>query len=165
MTIARSLVAATLFSTSSLALAASDSATSDITLTIPTAIEIAQLDNVALNATAGSDATADEPFCVGGTGFATYSIQFDSSAGSGDFQLSDGGSTTVPYSVEFENDIAGTGFATTTEGVADGGHARNTASCSGTDNAQIRVTVAQADWEALNGTSYTDTLTVVVTSE
>lgn len=160
-----SLIAIALASGTTGALAASDSATSDITLTIPTTIAIAQLDPIALNPAPGSDAVAVEPFCVGGTGFATYAINFDSLHGTSAFLLSDGGTDTVAYAVEFENGTTGSAWANVTEAADDTGHARTTASCAGTDNAQIRVTVAQADWEALNGTSYTDTLTVVVTSE
>ena len=160
----RSLFAFTALSVSTATLAATDQATSTITLTVPTSIEIAQLGDIGLTPSAGSDAVGSDAFCIAGTGFGTFAIQFDSNAGGSSFLLSDG-TDTVPYSVEFANSLNDADYATMTATNGDGGHGRNGASCSGTDNAQVRVTVAQADWEAMNGISYSDTLTVTVTTE
>ena len=165
----RSLIAATTLATSMSTLAASDEATSLITLTVPETIEIAQLNPIPLNAVAGSDVTNSDAFCIAGTGFGTFSIKFESAAGgASEFLLSDGDPTTpetVPYTVEFENGLSGSGYSPMTAANDDAGNTRQAASCSGADNAQVRVTVAQAAWEALKGTNYTDTLTVTVTSD
>ena len=166
----RSTLTAALLSATSAAFAADDSAISVITLTIPETIEIAQLGDVTLTPTAGNDAVTLEPFCVAGMGFSTFSITFSSNVGdtTDEFLLSNG-SDTIAYSVGFENDLDDADYIGATEDVDITGNTRNATACSGTDNAQMRITVANADWEnagVLNSAdTYQDTLTVLVASE
>ncbi|WP_226645045.1 hypothetical protein [Microbulbifer variabilis] len=171
--VVRSLVSAVaagiLFSTSAATMAASDSASSDITLSFTPTIEIAEVGDVAITDPAlGTDAVASEAFCIGGFGFPTFSITFESNDGINDtaFSLS-GNGLDVPYSVGFDNSTSGT-FTAVNEGQAVTGQTRNAASCSGSDNARFQITVANGDWQTsdvLNGTSYTDTLLITVASE
>lgn len=145
------------------------SADSEITLTIPEAIYIDGLADIDLTAAAGSDATGFDDFCVGGTGFPTFSIQFDSANGAGSgFALKETGGNTLPYTVGFANDISGSGHTTPNDGELLTNNTRNAHTCSatGTDNAQLLITVAQNTWQnAIGGSTYSDTLNVTVTAE
>lgn len=152
-----------------LAAGETDSAASAITLTIPEAIYIDGLADIDLTAAAGNDATGTDDFCVGGTGFPTFSIQFDSNNGGGTgFVLAESGGDTIPYTVGFANDTTGSGHIEPDDGVALQNNTRQAHSCSasGTDNAQLLVTVAQDTWQnAVGGSTYSDTLNVTVTAE
>ncbi|MCO1335688.1 hypothetical protein MO867_15230 [Microbulbifer sp. OS29] len=173
-TVVRSLFAAVtagaLLTASAVSMAASDSASSDITLSFTPTIEITRVDNLGIaNPTLGTDAIGSEDFCVGGLGFSTYSITFASNDGENDteFSLTDDGTNHVPYSVGFDNSLSGT-FNTVTAGDALQDQSRNASSCGSSDNARFQVTVANSDWEnatILNGTSYSDTLLITVASE
>ncbi|QFT53763.1 hypothetical protein [Microbulbifer sp. THAF38] len=172
--VVRSLVSAVaagiLFSTSAATMAAQDSASSDITLSFTPTIEIAAVGDVSITDPAlGSDAVASEDFCIGGFGFPTFSITFESDDDNNDpaFTLTDGAGLEVPYSVGFDNSTSGT-FTAVNAGQAVTGQTRNAASCSGSDNARFQITVANGDWQTsdvLNGTDYTDTLLITVASE
>jgi len=169
--VVRSLVAAgVLFSISSTTMAATDSQSSDIELKFNAAIDIDGVENILIeDPTLGNDATGEDGFCVGGFGFSTFSITFESNDSTNDteFSLTDGASLNVPYSVGFDNSTSGS-FTTVTEGVALTSQKRNNASCTGTDNARFQITVANANWQTsdvLDGTSYTDTLLITVASE
>ncbi|WP_445360415.1 hypothetical protein ACJJIL_17965 [Microbulbifer sp. EKSA005] len=168
-TLFSAIAAGTLLSISAASMAATDSANSDITLSFTPTIEITRVDNLTItDPTLGTDAVGTEDFCVGGLGFSTYSITFDSNDGENDteFTLTDG-TNNVPYSVGFDNSISGS-FETVTIGDALTGKTRNIASCGSSDNARFQITVANSDWETatvLNGTTYTDTLLITVASE
>ncbi|WP_444939958.1 hypothetical protein ACJJI3_12700 [Microbulbifer sp. ZKSA004] len=168
-TLFSAIAAGTLFSISAASMADSASASSDITLSFTPTIEITRVENLTIaDPTLGTDAVGTEDFCVGGLGFSTYSITFDSNDGENDteFTLTDG-TNNVPYSVGFDNSTSGT-FTTVTEGDALTGQTRNIASCGSSDNARFQITVANSAWETatvLNGTTYTDTLLITVASE
>ncbi|BBM00482.1 hypothetical protein [Microbulbifer sp. GL-2] len=170
--VVRSLVAAgLLFSISSTTLAATDNQSSQIELKFNATIDIDGVENILIeDPTLGSDATGEDGFCVGGFGFPTFSITFESNDGKNDTEFSlinSDESQKVNYSVGFDNSTTGS-FTTVTQGVALTNQKRNNASCSGTDNARFQITVANADWQTsdvLDGTSYTDTLMITVASE
>ncbi|WP_444942749.1 hypothetical protein ACJJIK_10880 [Microbulbifer sp. ZKSA006] len=171
-TLFSAIAAGTLFSISagSIAESVTASESSEITLSFTPSIEITRVDNVAIADPAlGTDAVGIEDFCVGGLGFSTYSITFESNDTNNDseFSLTDDGTNHIPYSVGFDNSTSGT-FTTVVAGDALTGQSRNIASCGSSDNARFQITVANSDWETssvLNGTSYSDILTITVASE
>ncbi|WP_237057908.1 hypothetical protein [Microbulbifer sediminum] len=142
-----------------------------VNLNIPERIVVDQLDNIDLSAVAGTDAAGADAFCVGGTGFATYSIQFDSNAGgaTNEFLLANVADTslTVPYSVGYSNDETATDAASfADEGVVLPGNLRRDFRCgAGYENAKLFVNVAANDWQNATGGDYSDTLTVTVVAE
>ncbi|AWF80072.1 hypothetical protein BTJ40_04140 [Microbulbifer sp. A4B17] len=164
------IAAGTLFSFSASSLAAEASEDSVITLSFTTSIEITRVDDLEIEDPAsGTSAEGIEDFCVGGIGFSTYSVTFESTNGDATdpFKLTDGGTTSIPYSVGFDNSTSGS-FTTVTEGTPLTGQSRNVAACASDDNARFQVTINNSDWETatvLNGTSYSDTLTITVASE
>ncbi|GAB2879288.1 hypothetical protein ACCI51_06335 [Microbulbifer echini] len=163
------LTAGIFFSTSAATMAATADSSSIIKLEFTPTIEIAAVGDISITDPAlGSNAVASEDFCIGGFGFPTFSITFESNDGINDnaFSLS-GNGLDVPYSVGFDNSTSGT-FTQVNEGQAVTGQTRNAASCSGSDNARFQITIANGDWQTsdvLNGTSYTDTLLITVASE
>ncbi|MFI2812279.1 hypothetical protein [Microbulbifer zhoushanensis] len=172
-TILRSAAAILVFAVPSAVMAAGETDSKDIliNLTIPERIVVDQLDNIDLTPTAGNDAAGEDAFCVGGTGFATYSIQFDSGNGStaDQFLLANttNASLTVPYSVGYSNDeTASSATSTATQGDLLPGNARRDFRCGvGYENAKLFVSVLADDWQDSAGGSYSDTLTVLVTAE
>lgn len=169
--IIRTLVASTLASASALTFAAgvTDSADSVITLNLSESIQLVGVENVTITDPAtGTNATGGDDFCVAGIGFSNFSITFESSDGNDDSAFSLTGATNpIPYTVGFRNATTGT-YNTASPGVALTGQNRNAASCTGGDNAGFEVTIDNSAWEiadVLNGTSYTDTLTITVTTE
>ncbi|WP_444908789.1 hypothetical protein [Microbulbifer sp. TRSA005] len=167
--LASALAAGMLFSASAATVAATNSASSDITLTFNPSIVIADVGDITITDPAlGTDAVASDAFCIGGFGFPTFSITFESNDGNNDtaFSLS-GNGLDVPYSVGFDNSTNGP-FTVVNEGEPLTGLDRNAASCSGSDNARFQITVANSAWQTndvLDGTSYTDTLLITVASE
>ncbi|WHI50498.1 hypothetical protein P3339_18965 [Microbulbifer sp. MLAF003] len=160
-----------LVSISSTTLAASDSQSSDIELKFNATIDIDGVENISIEDPAlDTDATGGDGFCVGGFGFSTFSITFESNDGKNDDEFSlinSDESQKVTYSVGFDNSTSGS-FTNVTEGAALGNQTRKNASCTGTDNARFQITVANDDWQTpnvLDGTSYTDTLLITVASE
>lgn len=184
-TILRPLIAAAVASTSfaisfgthaasdGIAGSSSSSGNFDITLTVPTQIIVKNFADMALNtsgATLGNPIQGSEDICVGGIGFANYSVNLSSQNGStggsgtAPFQLNGSGQN-LPYSAAFINNTSSSsGTAADTSGDISGSFARNDNLNCGTDNARVFVSVAAADWESANETSYSDTLTVTVTA-
>ena len=167
----RTLFTATLISSSAFTFAAgeTDSADSTITLNLSESIQLVGVEDVTITDPAtGTNATGADGFCVAGIGFSTYSITFESTDTNDDTAFSLTGATNpIPYNVGFRNDTSGS-YTTVTEGVALTSQNRNAASCSGGDNAGFQITIDNSAWEiadVLNGTSYTDTLTITVTTE
>lgn len=152
------------------------SADTDITvsLTLPQLIELEGLNDIAIDASSflGANATGSDNFCVGGYGYSTYSIQFDSANANGtQFRMIDGAATPsyVNYNVDFANDLTSISHLSAESGVALTGNERgvsNIACATSGENRQLLVTVLQADWENANALStFSDTLTVTVTAE
>lgn len=167
----RTLFAATLMSSSALTFAAgvSDNAQSVITLNLSESIELTGVENVTINnPTTGTNATGGDDFCVAGIGFSNFSITFESTDGNDDGAFSLTGATNpIPYTVGFRNDTSSS-YTTVSEGVALTNQNRNFSSCTGGDNAGFEIIIDNTAWEiadVLNGTSYTDTLTITVTTE
>ncbi|WP_226662992.1 hypothetical protein [Microbulbifer aggregans] len=152
------------------------SADTDITvsLTLPQLIELEGLNDITIDAGSflGANATGSDDFCVGGYGYSTYSIQFDSANASGtQFRMADSGTTPsyVNYNVDFANDLGSVSHIPAESGVALTGNERgvaNIACATSGENRQLLVTVLQSDWENANALStFSDTLTVTVTAE
>ncbi|MFV8781631.1 hypothetical protein ACNKU7_04330 [Microbulbifer sp. SA54] len=153
--------------------AQSDKTDITVSLTLPQLIELEGLNDIAIDAGSflGDNARGSDNFCVGGYGYSTYSIQFDSANANGtQFRMVDGGATSyVNYNVDFANDLTSVSHVSAESGVALTGNERgaaNVACATSGENRQLLVTVLQADWENANALStFSDTLTVTVTAE
>ncbi|MEW5249322.1 hypothetical protein [Microbulbifer discodermiae] len=145
----------------------------DITLNVPTQIIVKNFNNMLLDTTAatlGAPIVGTEDICVGGIGFASYSVNLSSQngssggVGSDPFQLN-GTSQNLPYTAAFIDNVANsTGTGADVNGDITGSFARNGNLDCQSDNARVFVTVDAAVWESANETSYSDTLTVTVTA-
>lgn len=178
-TVFRTLAAASLATAAANGLAAQDgvagsnssSGNFDITLTVPTQIIVKNFDDMALTttgATLGDAITGTEEFCVGGIGFASYSVNLESQngstggSGSAPFQLNGSGQN-LPYAAAFVNNTTSTtGDDADTNGDVPGSFPRAGNLACATDNARVIVSIDSADWESAVETSYSDTLTVTV---
>ncbi|MCX2780142.1 hypothetical protein [Microbulbifer thermotolerans] len=186
ITVLRSLIATTLTLAPLSAIAATNpiSATAgsskgdfDITLNLAPHIIITGLEDMTINASA-TDVTETDNICIGGFGFSSFNVSFGSLNGNADvnapdtnnpFLLADSATgETIPYSVGFANSAsAGTADETSTDGSLSTDFPRaagaTAASClSNAENATLFVGINAADWQDVEGTAFTDTLTVMV---
>jgi hypothetical protein len=151
---------------------ATSTGTVDVSVIVPDVVWIQNLDPVALGYTAGSNATANESFCVTSSTSA-YQITFTSlntANGNTDITAS-GPSGSVLYNVLFDDDAdASAGGSTVTTGTAITGNVSGYSavppSCASGDNASFFVTFLESGNldSALAGT-YTDELTLLVEPE
>nr|WP_010133618.1 hypothetical protein [Microbulbifer agarilyticus] len=179
----RSLVAAAALAAASSTFAATDGTAGpsssngnfDITLTVATQIITTNFDDMDLDtasATLGNPIVGYEDICVGGIGFAEYSVDLTSQngssggTGSAPFQLN-GTSQNLAYTAAFIDDIAATtGAQADATGEVAGTYPRVSNVACGSDNARVIVSIASSEWESATETGdYTDTLTVTVTAE
>lgn len=186
ITVLRSLIAATLTLAPLSAIAATNptSASADssqgeleITLNLAPHIIITGLEDMTINASA-TDVTQTDNICIGGFGFTNFNVSFGSLNGNADVNTPDSSAPflladtstgeTIPYSVGFANSAsAGTADETSTDGSLNTDFARaagaTAASClSNAENATLFVGINAADWQDVEGTAFTDTLTVMV---
>jgi hypothetical protein len=151
---------------------ATSTGTVDVSVVVPDVVWIQNLDPVVLGYTAGSDATANESFCVtSSTG--AYQITFTSlNTAPGNTNITASGpSGAVQYNVLFDDDAdASAGGSTVTTGTAitgnSSGYVAVPPSCASGDNASFFVTFLESGNldSALAGT-YTDELTLLVEPE
>jgi len=127
-------------------------------------VKISGLDNIL--ATSGATNTlglsVDEYFCVyseaGG-----YQVTVTSSVtSSGSFALAGANESLLPIDVSFADNTAGTGLSSVEGSTASGSGDTSSPSCSGGNNAMLRVQASDADLSASSTGSYTATLTVLV---
>jgi len=151
--------------------------TSDISVTIPNLVRISGMADITATYT-GAAGGVDENFdlCVysnmdtGGAG--SYSVRMTSTSPWGgaqadEFVISNAANTAeVEYAVEWNNQ-AGTGGSSVDYDDPLTGQTgwSNATDCGGTDNANIRVQMTQADLLAVLPGVYTSTLTVVIAPE
>lgn len=130
------------------------------------------LDNASVSV--GQAIRGMEDFCVGGQGFAQYTVNLSSRSGStgggsgAAYQLApvSGSIERIPYLVEFTDNLSSnSGSAPDTLGNITGAFNRNSNESCLADNARIIVTVAAGNWENASESSYVDVLTVTVTSQ
>jgi hypothetical protein len=158
------LAAGNAFPASQGTLGATSQGTLDITLTIDPLVQISALDDIPLGTYAGAgDMTGADDLCVysnnGG-----YDITATGNGTGQAFTLTGTSSATVPYTVEWATSAgAGSGTGLTT-GVPLAGQSGtfSTPDCGGIENAQVIVTVADADLAAAPSDSYTGVLTLLV---
>lgn len=144
-----------------------------ISLTVLPRIIVKNFNDVNLSAAAvtpGQPIEGYEDICVGGI-FTNYTVMLSSDSGStggsgsSPFQLN-GVSQNLPYTAAFiDNTSSTSGITADASGNISGSFPRAGDESCNSDNARIIVSVAAADWESANETSYSDTLTVTVTSQ
>ncbi|WP_444898643.1 hypothetical protein ACJJIX_14420 [Microbulbifer sp. VAAC004] len=149
-----------------------DSETSMITLTFMEMIDIAFVDNITIaDPTPGDPAVGLDFFCVAGTGFSTFSINFVNPTTTGpDFLLnSANGSGPIMYNVFFKNDLSpGPGLPVTPD-VPIPGNALQASACtapSTDDNAKFDVEIPFPEWNGREGDGpFMGLLEITVTAE
>lgn len=183
----RSLIAASLTLASLSATAATNpsaatpnSSQGDITITLSLVphVIITGLDDMNINATGSEDITQTDNICIGGSGFSSFTVSFASQNGNASlgspsatdpFLLVDSGtSESIPYSVAFANSAgAATADETSIDGTLSTTFTRQSGATAahclgGGENATLFVNIAAADWQGVDGSAFTDTLTVMV---
>ena len=115
------------------------------------------------NALAGGNFEGIANFCVGGKGFASYSVQLASAHGS------TGGAGSAPYELaglaDPDERLPYTAQFTATPGALPGTFARLADESCTINDASITVSVAQTAWQEARQRDYADTLTITVTAE
>lgn len=146
---------------------ATSTANFTVTITIANAVQISNLSNINLGTWGGgADKTAEGSFCVySNTAGASYTISVTSpnqDVSSNFFLANAGATTTIPYTLQFTDNVsAPTGTtvgATPISGVGD----NNTPGCGSVNNAKLIVTILATDMQTAPTDSYGDTVTLVV---
>ncbi|MFD1215462.1 MULTISPECIES: hypothetical protein [Microbulbifer] len=143
-----------------------------ITMNLAPYIIVNQFDDLELTVDPANGASGKEDICVGGYGFPDYSIAFSSGNGTPEMPFALKGATdSVPYAVQFANNITDeTGADVLDDGTlgADIRHNRNAtvSDCltDGEENASIFIAVDADDWQNTSEQSFSDTLTVTVSA-
>lgn len=145
-----------------------------VSVTIPTRIAVRRFDNVDISSgiTPGQPIERSEDFCVGGIGFERYSVILSSgngatggAGGTSPFQLN-GSFDSLPYTVAFtDNTGSNNGITADSTGNINGTFPRADGLNCTVDNARVIISVATADWESASESSYTDALTITVTTQ
>ncbi|WP_105103503.1 hypothetical protein [Microbulbifer pacificus] len=150
--------------------------TIDIELLLTPQIIIGGLEDVDLSSTVTRDG---QQICIGGFGFDQYEIEFGSANGSAKvgtpsattpFLLAGTSFTTetIPYTVEFIDNISAASGTESTDGsIADAYDRVNTISdCTGaaptSTNAQLYIEVDPSDWADVSDSTFQDVLTITV---
>ena len=142
---------------------ATSTGTLEVLLQIPDMIRISQLNDVELvHDAATDDFTGSDDLCVFRNIDGTYGVTASSANGTGDFLLSDGGTSTVPYTVNWQGGALD-------EGTLNSGHAdadTTQPDCGGAPNITVELTATGDDVAAAETTNdHTDTLTLMVEAE
>ena len=154
-------------------LGATSTGTLAISLTINSAIQVSEMDDLTFSFTPGVDTgpiTDNSTFCVytnNGTG--NYATTVTSANATGTtFRVKDAGTNFITYTAEWDEDIALASPTTLQSGVQltsiTGADQANT-DCLTTDVAAFRVTFADAALQAAASGTYTDTVTAIVAPE
>ncbi len=151
---------------------ASSTGTVDVQILVPNLVLVENLNDITLNyVPGGGNVSVPEPFCVWATPGTLYDITVSSltNTGSQNF-VATGASSNVNYSVEFDDNVAGTSWEAVTEGTTldNGGSgytpANNATPGCAADNSALRVTAVEAgNLDAAAADVYGDTLTLLVT--
>ncbi|MGL6159374.1 hypothetical protein [Microbulbifer sp.] len=145
-----------------------------VNLTVPTRIIVKNFNDMPLDtvtATPGNPIEGYEDICVGGVGFANYTVNLastnGSTGGSGTFPFQlNGVSQNLPYTSEFiDNTSSTSGFSPDANGDISQPFPRTGNENCTVDNARVIISIAAADWGSANETSYTDTVRVTVMVE
>ena len=138
----------------------------DISLTILDEIRISGLQDITLGTFAGTDLGGASPVCVYRSGTGNYNLTATGDGAGSAFELDDGGTNTVAYTVTYDDGSGPTGLTSgiTLTGQTGGDPASDT--CAGTgQNGQVVVNVLATDMAALPAAAYNGTLTLVVAPE
>lgn len=123
----------------------------------------ASMDLTNPNALTGGNFEGTADFCVGGRGFASYSVQLASEHGS------TGGAGAAPYELAGltapDERLPYTAQFNATPGTLPGTFERLADESCAANNASITVSVAQTAWQEARQRDYADTLTITVTAE
>jgi hypothetical protein len=141
----------------------------DITVGVGDRVQISGLDDIALGQWSGSgNLTGDEELCVYSS-TSKYEVTISGLHASNSFALSAGGTTTLPYTVNWADDPGDATYGNrgVTEGTPLTGNVGNNThyTCGGATNATLRVYITEANLQAAVAGNYSDTLTINVSPE
>jgi len=136
-------------------------------ITVGSAAQVSGLDNIALGLWSGpGDLTSTETFCVySNTVGATYNITITSpnQDASSNFFLANAGLTaTIPYQLQFKDDLVPGGDVTVGGAALSGAGNNQVPDCGGIDNARLTVTLLATDLDVATVDFYSDTITILV---
>lgn len=127
-------------------------------------VRISNLNDINLGSFTGqAELQATQGLCVFVSNGGPYSIVFTGQNDDSSFRVADSYSHFVDYSVEYDNSGTGASYQAVSPGVtlSNLSGASSSSSCSGSTNANVRVTVYKASVTSPTG-SYADTLSVTV---
>ena len=135
----------------------------DITLTVSDEVKISNLSDITLPGFTGTDVSGTSEACVFRNSGASYNITATGSGTGNAFSLTDGTST-VPYSVTYDDGSGPAGLATGVALAADNAETTDNDDCAslGANNGSIEVTVTAAAAAGLPAATYTGVLTLLV---
>ena len=151
-------------------LGATSTGTLNITATVNNLVQITNLNDIDLGTFTGTgNLTGNDTLCIYRNGSGTYQITATGSGTGSAFTVTDG-SNTLPYTVDYTSDLLGTPTTTTmSTGSALTGQAgvdsASTTCAGGGDNAQVDITISNADLTSAPAGAYSGTLTLVVAPE
>jgi len=136
-------------------------------ISVGTASQVSSLDNITFGLWSGTgDLTNSDTFCVySNTVGATYNITITSpnqDASSNFFLANAGATATIPYQLQFKDDLVAGGETTVTGATLSGVGNNQAPDCGGVDNARLTVTLLATDLSAATTDTYTDTITILV---
>jgi len=136
-------------------------------INVGTAAQVSGLDNIAFGLWSGTgDLTNSDTFCVySNTAGATYNITITSpnqDASSNFFLANAGATATIPYQLQFKDDLLVGGETTVTGATLSGVGNNQVPDCGGINNARLTVTLLATDLSVATNDTYTDTITILV---
>jgi hypothetical protein len=150
----------------------SSTGTVDVSILVPNLVLVNNLDDVSLTyAPGGGDVVTSESFCIWATPGTLYTLSVSSASptGTATFEALGGGGSSVNYTVDFDDQIAGATWESVVEGAlldnAGAGYAGANGATPGcvSDNARLRISAAESgNLDSADADVYVDTLTLLV---
>lgn len=163
------MIAANGFAANQGGLGATSTGDLNISLNVADEVRITNLTDITLGQYAGADLTGSSEACIYRSGTGAYQITATGSGALGAFELSDGATNTVDYTVTYQETAAPSAVALTAgtalTGQVSGDPASQTCATAGINTGTLIVNVLDADLAALPAATYNGLLTLSVSPE
>ena len=145
----------------------------DVSVEIPPRVRISGVADIAFGTWSGTGnlSQSDDVCIYSSEASGLYAVTVTGSGPSGSFELSDGGSGTIPFSVAWNDQTGTTGnsaVSATTPLTSQSGACDKSTSCSsgcGSNNANFEVTIDQSDLASATTGSYSATISILIEAE
>jgi hypothetical protein len=154
--------------TSQGSLGSSSTASSTISVIIPSRVQISRFDDIVVPiASRSRDAAVIEPICVRGIGSSTYRVIASGTGPGSSFALANGSNEILPYQVSYRGDLGAGGSVMLSPGSLSGSFPvlSREPNCNGSDTSAVEISIAAGDIASLPGGSYSGSLTITVSAE